>query len=453
MKISQATLGYWRPIVVLITIATVIACNLLALSQDKPAPVDRKTLSQFVGAYRWAADHFIYIRFWDELGKDQLGAFDESGMVRALYSVGSDGFFVGAGLASRTPIEARVTFERNQKGAIKSLSWQPVSGVKRLAKRVEIHREEAVSFSSGAVKLSGVLITPAKNGRYPAIVLLHGSGPQDRNGLLPFSLFLIRHGIALLAYDKRGVGDSTGDWERSSFQDLAEDALAAVHFLQQNPRIVSNKIGVLGVSQGGWIAPLAASRSKDVAFVVSVSGPGVTPADETITFIRNEMLTDGFSNEDISQAVRLTQTAFDYARTGKGWETYLDERAKALGTEWFPYMGLSDRKDDPQWEFKRLNNDYDPSPVLATVQCPVLAFFGGHDLNVTFAQNRPIWEKALKQGHNPDYDLELVADGNHLLMNSKTGSMVEFPQLKTFEPAYFRLLLGWLSHRLPDIQK
>jgi hypothetical protein len=253
--------------------------------------------------------------------------------------------------------EARISFERNKKGAVESLVWQPVGTEARFAKRVEIYTEEAVSFNNGAVRLGGTLITPTRDGHYPAIVLLHGSGAQDRNGVLPFALFLVRHGIALLTYDKRGVGDSTGDWERSSFQDLADDAIAAVHFLQQNPKIVPNKIGVFGVSQGGWNAPLAASRSQNVSFVVSVSGPAVTPASETITFIQNEMSTDGFSDQEVTQATRLAQGAFDYARTGKGWETYVAERVKALNAEWFPYMGLSDAKDDPQWEFRRLNND------------------------------------------------------------------------------------------------
>jgi pimeloyl-ACP methyl ester carboxylesterase len=433
--------------------AMTMVCDIATVSQEKSIPPDRKTLSEFVGAYQWTDDHFIYIQFWDELGKDQLGAFDESGTARALYPLGGDRFFVGAGLVAPDRAEAGVNFERNERGAIKSFSWQPEGAAERIAKRMEIYKEEAVSFDNGAVKLRGVLITPAKSGRYPAIALLHGSGGQGRTGLLPFSLFLVRHGVALLAYDKRGVGDSTGVWERSSFQDLADDALAGVHFLQKDPRIVSNKIGVLGVSQGGWIAPLAAARSNDVAFVVSVSGPGITPAEETLTFIRNEMSADGFSEKEISQAVHLSQSAFEYARSGKGWDTYLAEREKALNTEWFPFMGLSDRKDDPLWEFKRLNNDYDPVPVLARVRCPVLAFFGGRDLNVTVAQNRPIWEETLRRGHNRDHTLEVIADGNHVLMDAQTGTMVEFPNLKTFDPAYFRILLSWLSHRLPDVRE
>jgi dipeptidyl aminopeptidase/acylaminoacyl peptidase len=370
-----------------------------------------------------------------------------------LYPLGADKFFVGAGLASPAPIEARISFQRDPGGAVVTLLWQPEGTATRTARRVDLYREELVSFKNGAVRLHGMLVAPVRTGPYPAIVLLHGSGAQDRNALLPFALFLVRHGIALLAYDKRGVGESTGDWERSSFQDLADDATAAVHFLQQDPKIISNKIGVLGVSQGGWIGPLAASRSKEVAFVVSVSGPGVTPANETIGFIQNEMATDRFSEKEISQAVNLTQAAFHYARTGADWETYLAERSKALNSEWFPYMGLSDRKDDPLWEFRRLNNDYDPLPVLARVQCPVLAFFGGHDLNVTAVKNRPIWEEALEWGRNRDHTLEVIADGNHVLINAQSGSMAEFPNLKTFDHGYFRILLRWLADRLPGVQE
>jgi pimeloyl-ACP methyl ester carboxylesterase len=114
---------------------------------------------------------------------------------------------------------------------------------------------------------------------------------------------------------------------------------------------------------------------------------------------------------------------------------------------------LSDKKDDALWEFRRLNNDYDPLSVLARAQCPVLAFFGGHDLNVTAAKNRPIWEEALRRGGNRDHTLEVIADGNHLLMSAQTGSLVEFPNLKTFDPGYFKILLRWLADRLPGVQE
>ena len=428
--------------------------NLVSQAQEKPVSVDRKILADYAGVYRWAPNHFLYIQFWDEFGKDQLGAFDESGEVRALYALGTDKFFVGSGLASPSPVEARIAFTRDEKGRIKSLAWQPEgAAASRTLERAEVYKEESVSFRNGTTKLGGTLFSPLVPGPYPAAVLAHGSGAQDRNGSLPFALFLVRHGVALLSYDKRGVGESTGDWEHSSFQDLADDVISAIHFLQKNPKIISTKIGVLGVSQGGWIGPLAASRSKDVAFVVSVSGPGVTPADETLTFMQNEMAANGFPNEDITQAVALARTAFRYAKTGAGWETYLAERNKAEKTEWFPFMGLSDQKDDPQWEFKRLNFEYDPVPALTAVQCPVLAFFGGRDLNVVAEKNRAIWETALRKGGNRDYSLHIIPDGNHVLMDARTGSIVEFPSLKTFDPAYSTILIHWLALRLPGVKE
>lgn len=422
-------------------------------ADEKPVNIDHKTLSEYAGVYQWAPNHFLYIQFWEELGKDQLGAFDESGEVRALYALGADKFFVGSGLASPAPVEARIAFERDEKGAIKTLVWQPEGSTSRIAKRASIYKEKRVTFSNGATRLSGTLISPLKSGAYPAIVLVQGSGAADRNGSLPFALFLVRHGIALLTYDKRGVGESTGDWQHSSFQDLADDAISAVHFLQKAPGIVPGKIGILGVSQGGWIGPLAASRSKDVAFVVSISGPGVTPADETLTYMQNEMAANGFPNQDITQAVALARSAFHFAKTGAGWEIYLTERSNAEKTEWFPFMSLSDKKDDPQWAFKRLNFDYDPTLALTRMQCPVLAFFGGRDLNVVAETNRVIWESTLKKGGNRDYSLQTIPDGNHVLMDAHTGSIIEFPSLKTFDPAYSTTLIHWLAHRLPGVEE
>jgi uncharacterized protein len=387
------------------------------------------------------------------LGRISLAHLMNPAKYGLLYALGADRFFVGSGLASPTQVEARITFEQDGKGTIGSLAWQPDKATPSTARRAEIYKEEAVSFRNGATTLSGALISPLRSGPHPAIVLVQGSGAQDRNASLPFALFLVRHGIALLTYDKRGVGASSGDWQRSSFQDLADDAISAVHFLQKNPRIVSTKIGILGVSQGGWIGPLAASRSKDVAFVVSVSGPGVTPADETLTFMQNEMGADGFSHEDIAQAVSLAQRAFLYARTGTGWADYLAERRKAEKTEWFPYMGLSDNKNDPQWELRHLNFDYDPAPTLAQVQCPVLAFFGGRDLNVVAEKNTAIWEAALRKGGNRDYSLKIVPDGNHVLIDAHTGSIFEFPSLKRFDPAYSAILISWLAHRLSGMEE
>ena len=132
---------------------------------------------------------------------------------------------------------------------------------------------EDVRFSNGNARLAGALIRPATGVRHPAIILVPASGPEDREYLLPLVHFLIRHGIAVLGYDKRGVGGSTGDWNTASFDDLAGDASAAFEYLKTRPDIDHRQIGLFGLSQAGWIMPLAAIRTKGLAFLISVSLP------------------------------------------------------------------------------------------------------------------------------------------------------------------------------------
>ncbi len=408
-------------------------------------------LADYEGSYEWDKDHCIYIQRWDELGKDQLVAFDESGRIRALYSMGGDRFFVGGGVAVPVPLEATIAFQRDgNERAVESLSWQPVQGDARRARRVKSATEEDVMFSNNGIQLAGTIITPFGKGPYPAIVVVHGSGAQSRNGSLPFVRFLVRHGIALLSYDKRGVGASGGDWKKSSFEDLAGDARAAIRFLETRADIDPRKIGIFGISQGGWIGPLAASMSNDVAFVISVAGPGVTPAEETLDFMQNEMRLAGMSGQDIDDARRFAQLGFDYARTEKGWEKYLAAYREASAKDWFPFMGMSDQKSDWQWELRRLTNDYDPAIALKKLRCPILAFFGGRDSNVLPVKNFSKWNETLQDGMGVDYTFVLLGKGNHIMMKARTGSVFELPYLSTMLADYSGFMLEWLRIRLAD---
>src|SRR5204863_2609161 len=132
-----------------------------------------------------------------------------------------------------------------------------------------------VSFRNGDVTLSGTLLLPLTEMPHPAVVFLHGAGSEGRYGARFLAEYLTRYGIAALIYDKRGVGKSTGDWKRSDFNDLAGDAIAGIHLLQQRNEINSREIGLYGHSQGGMITPLISSRSRDVAFIISGAGSAV----------------------------------------------------------------------------------------------------------------------------------------------------------------------------------
>ena len=136
------------------------------------------------------------------------------------------------------------------------------------------------------------------------MILVHASGAEDREYLLPFARFLIRRGMAVLGYDKRGVGASTGDWNKASFDDLAGDVVAAFEYLKSRNDIKRAEIGMLGWSQAGWVMPLAATRAKDFAFLISISGRG-SGAETTIDQARNEMVANGMRPQMVDQIVNL----------------------------------------------------------------------------------------------------------------------------------------------------
>ena len=172
--------------------------------------VDQKVLREFTGVYQWGPDAFVYLQMWDEFagfGKpSQLVAFDESGEVRTLYPVEDDRFFAGPGAAVSTSVESHIEFQRDNMGKIVSLKWRRADAAPRAARRVEIEKHEDVRFSSGDIQLAGTLIRPAKAGKVPIVILVHGSGAENRDYMLPWARFLVRRGIGVLAYDKRGRG-------------------------------------------------------------------------------------------------------------------------------------------------------------------------------------------------------------------------------------------------------
>jgi pimeloyl-ACP methyl ester carboxylesterase len=371
----------------------------------------------------------------------------ESGDVRRLYPTESDRFFTGPGIALSQSIESRVAFFRDTEGRISSLEWRRGNEPPRKAPRVDIETHEEVRFQNGDVRLAGTLIAPKSRAKHPAVILVHGSGPQNRDSIVPFARFLVRRGIAILGYDKRGVGGSTDDWNTASFDDLAGDVVAAFQYLKTRADIDPNQIGLLGVSQAGWIMPLAAVRAPGVAFLISVSGAGVPGAETTIDHARNEMAASGMAPQTIDQVIALMKLQYRFARTGEGWDEYAAARrplASRMGrSKTFPAT-----RDDPQWEFIRRLYFYDPAPVLRRLCTPTLAIFGELDNNILAEKNRAAWEAALKAGGNPDYTLRILPKANHLLLEAKIGSNAEMASLQRFVPDYFMTIKGWLSDRL-----
>jgi pimeloyl-ACP methyl ester carboxylesterase len=420
-----------------------------ALQTPAVRPVDEKVLREYAGVYQWETNAFLYLQIWNEFtGTNQLGAFDESGELRALYPTDPDRFFAGPGAAVATSIESRVEFQRDANGKITSLTWQRDGAPPRLARRVDIERHEDVRFSNGDVRLAGTLITPNTRKKHPAIILVHASGSATREQVLPLARFLVRHGMAVFGYDKRGVGGSTGDWNTSSFDDLASDVVAAFEYLKTRSDIDSAQIGLIGWSQAGWIMPLAAVRARDIAFLISISGAGVAGAETTIDHARNEMTASGMRPQMIEQILGLMKLQNEFARTGQGWDEYAAAREKIAARIGSPPGNFPGTPDHPSWQFMRRIYFYDPAPTLRRLQTPTLAIFGALDNNIMAEKNKAAWESALKAGSNPDYTLRVLPNANHLQLEAKIGSNAEMPSLRRFVPEYATTVHEWLAKRV-----
>jgi pimeloyl-ACP methyl ester carboxylesterase len=444
----------------MLVVAAIVTIVLGTASAQAPkAPVIRAVaearLREYAGVYQWAPNAYLYLQLWSEFSgfnnPSELVAFDESGDVRTLYPTDRDRFFAGPGIAVPTSVESRIEFQRDEAGQITSLRWRREGGVSRAAQRVEIETREDVRFTSRDLKLAGTLISPATAAKHPAIILVHGSGIENRESMLPFARFLIRHGIAVLGYDKRGVGGSMGDWTTASFDDLADDVVAAFAYLKTRADIDHTQIGLLGVSQAGWIMPLVAVRERDTAFLISISGAGVPAAETTIDRAQNEMTTAGMRREDVEDIVGLLKLQYEFARSGRGWDEYAAARAKIAARMGTPPDWIPGAADHPYWGFIRRLFFYDPLPILRQLQVPTLAIWGELDNNIQAEKNHTAWAAALKAGGNPDYTLRILPGANHAQFEAKVGSSAEMASLKGFVPAYFATIHDWLAERIHAI--
>ncbi len=441
------------------------AAGLIALSGaavgpgDQQAPtiraLDEKSLREYTGPYRWEDSTFVYLQMWDEFsgfGKpSQLFAFDESGEVRVLNPSDRDEFFTGPGAGISTSVESRVVFERDKAGQPTRLTWRRDGSPPGTATRVNSETHEAVRFSSGEVQLSGTLIRPASGGKHPTIILVHGSGAENREYVLPFARFLVRHGVAVLGYDKRGVGDSTGDWKTASYEELAGDVVAAFSYLKTRGDVDAAHIGLLGVSQAGWIMQMAATRISDLGFLISISGAGVSAAETSLDQTQNELTARGMKPQMITAIVGLMKLEYEFARTGQGWDEYVATREKLAAQMGPPPDSFPATRDHPYWQTIKRSYFYEPAPIIRQLRVPVLAIFGELDNNIVADKNRAAWEAALKAGGNRDYTLVTLPKADHLQFEATIGSNAEMPSLKRIVPVYFSTVEDWLAKRVPGL--
>jgi dipeptidyl aminopeptidase/acylaminoacyl peptidase len=254
----------------------------------------------------------------------------------------------------------------------------------RLAEDGVVPDGEEVRFQSGELELAGLWFTPAGEGPFPAAVIIRGSGKSRRDN--PWArLFvdvLLENEIAVLLPDKRGSGASGGDWRTATFTDLAGDALAAVRHVSSRPEVDPDRVGLVGLSQGGRVAPVAAARSADVAFVVNVVGSAVPFVEQVDHEMEHTFREAGLTGDDLGAAMALHDVAKRYVSGEIPWDTYRSALDSALASEWRRVAeGFPATEEHWRWEFFRGVIDFDPLPWWRRVEAPTLVLYGSEDSN------------------------------------------------------------------------
>jgi hypothetical protein len=317
------------------------------------------------------------------------------------------------------------------------------------------YKSEEVSFGSNltGMKYTGTLTVPDSGGHFPATILITGSGVHDRNedifGHKPFLVladYLTRRGIAVLRVDDRGVGGSTGNKMEAALLDHAEDVVAEIEFLKTRPEIDSNRIGLIGHSEGGIVAPIVAAKASNVAFVVLMAGPGV-PGYQLI--LDQLILLDrvaGVSDSSTNIALKLEKKVLNIAMVEKDSVKAVDNLRTILETEaGEPAVAANAEISQLLSPSYRSLLSYDPRPTLEQVKCPVLALWGSKDLEIPPAENLPAVENALKKGGNKDFKVVEIPGLNHLFQDANTGSPNEYAQIKrTFSQDALKLIGDWI---------
>ena len=327
------------------------------------------------------------------------------------------------------------------------------------------YRTQDVSFASvPGVRLAGTIAVPAGAGPFSAVVMVTGSGAQNRDeellGHKPFLViadYLARHGIASLRYDDRGFGRSTGNFAAATSADFANDAQAAVEFMRTQTGVARDRVGIVGHSEGGLVAPIVAARDPNVAFIVLLAGPGL-PGD-SILLMQEELIakasgvpqaaidTNAEVNTRLFAAIKSARDSADAAARVAAITNRMvaslpaDEQAQGRAR-----LALAEKQVLSPWMQYFLK--YDPRPTLEKVHVPVLALDGSLDLQVPPKQDLAAIDAALTRGGNRDHRVELLPGLNHLFQPATTGSPSEYATIEeTFSPAALKIIADWINAR------
>lgn len=410
------------------------------------ARVDPTLYGQYTGAYQFInnkGDKEIHLITFSASGYLRWINLS-SGQTSPVFPSSDSSFFFAATIISAPNISAATfNFRRDRTGKVIGCAVKVQGQKEEPGIRTSLYRIEQLKITTNNIVLSGTLILPGKNEKFPVVVVVPGSQTQSRDDTSPYEEFhsLISNGIGLFIYDKRGSGRSTGDWQKASFEDLANDVLAVIRQLKKHNHINKTKIGVWGFSQGGWIAPLAASRSKDISYVIMQSGGGVSNQQAEIGEQVARMQAQKLSDEEIKDAKSFMNLQFDAVRSPEGWNKFQVAVPAAKEKKWYRYTWGAIPKDNWLWKWWIPVVDYDPSIVLEKLKVPVLVMFGSADQYVPKGEVEKIAssiEQRLRSAGNSNVTTKVFEGANHeIFIKKENGQWV-------LAESYDETLKNWL---------
>jgi pimeloyl-ACP methyl ester carboxylesterase len=424
---------------------------------------DSALVRPLAGNYRISPGRVISMGPMDEA--DGWLSFFDSKTRRGgiLYAMSDSVLFTGPSFGVDYPIAIRATIRRSAEGEINGLGWEEIGRRPLEARRLADYRQEDVAFNNGNVRLAGNLTLPRKPGTHPAVILIHGAG-----GTIPtrdfgyWSTYFAGHGIAVLAFDKRGGGASTGDANTGTYEDLADDVLAGLTMLQKRGDIDPRCIGLYGMSNGGYIAPLAAERSNGrVAFIAVRSGSAQQVGSNISFEVGNDLRSEGFTDSDVEKAVEIRRSVTDFVISHpkistESWDSLKKEVAAVSSERWFPWSRVlwvprvnpADGLAIAFLDKLRLEWEYDPIPHWKKVRAPVYVMLGELDRSVPSAKSARMLRGVLPNT-GAKATVRVFKSGNHGLLVAQTGYDRETKSLGYYVPGFQDGLVAWIGQHIP----
>ncbi len=309
---------------------------------------------------------------------------------------------------------------------------------------------EMISFQSGNFKIAGELKIPTSKAKHPLVIMVHGDGPAYRSYFSKVKECILNAGYATLMWDKPGFGESTGKFSKEKrLHERAAILLDAVKFISRHPAIDSTRIGVWGISQAGYVMPLAIKHTNDIKFMIAVGCPGTNGINQTAYLIRKQLIEEGLPEDE----ARIMETHFKKIYTAKSFEEYISHARPLYDNPIQRKLGfVSALWDESNWKPHSPDEEsfFDPMEIVQTMTIPVLVFFGEKDTQVDPVQGAEAYTKALKKAGNQNFKIKIIPNADHNIILCKTGSMKERSrrtrkEWQNYSPEYLKIMEEWLQ--------